>query len=179
MTVAIAEEEDTLVFTRDTLVRLDPLTNAGRCPHAREEADGTTFGVGAIVAAHDGLDGFRGFVGVVERDGGDVVVQDVRLDDTVQQLSSDETELSVDGGGGSAHVVPASTGVMRKRGVSVLEVGDCDEPVVYPQVGNPVPDEEVGEAELLVEEEESTGGHCEANVGKEDEDAVLVFVERT
>lgn len=61
----------------------------------------------------------------------------------------------------------------------MLEVGDCDEPVVYPEVGDEVPDEEVGEAELLVEEEESTGGDCETNVGEDDQEAVLVLVQWT
>jgi hypothetical protein len=36
------------------------------------------------VAAHDGLDGLGGFVGVVEGDGADVVVEDVGFDDTVE-----------------------------------------------------------------------------------------------
>jgi hypothetical protein len=58
------------------------------------------------VLAHDGLDGLGGLVGVVEGDGGDVVVEDVGLDDAVEDLAADETELAVNGGGGTTGKVP-------------------------------------------------------------------------
>lgn len=76
------------------------------------------------MAAHDLLDGLAGLVSVVEGDRRHVVVQDVRLDDAVQQLPPDEPELSVDGGGGAPDVVPRLVGVVRERGVGVLEEGD-------------------------------------------------------
>jgi hypothetical protein len=78
------------------------------------------------VLAHYGLDGLGGLVSVVERDGADVVVQDVRLDDAVEQLTPDEAELAVDGGGGAADEVPLIRRVVRQRGVGVLEEGDAD-----------------------------------------------------
>jgi hypothetical protein len=58
------------------------------------------------MAAHDGLDGLGCEIGVVEGDGADVVVQDVRLDDAVEDVATDEAEVAVDGGGGAADVVP-------------------------------------------------------------------------
>lgn len=61
---------------------------------------------------------------MVEGDGADIVVQDVRLDDAVQQLAADETELAVNGGGGAAGVGPAVGAVVGQRGVGVLEEGD-------------------------------------------------------
>jgi hypothetical protein len=76
------------------------------------------------VLAHNGLDGLSGFVGVVERDGADVVVEDVSLDDTVEELAADETEFTVNGSGGTSNVVPALTRVVRKSWVSVLEKSD-------------------------------------------------------
>jgi hypothetical protein len=63
---------------------------------------------------------------VVEGDGRDVVVQDVRLDDAVHQVAADEAELAVDGGRGAAGEGPGVTGVVRERGVGVLEEGDGD-----------------------------------------------------
>lgn len=78
------------------------------------------------MAAHDGLDGLGCFVGVVEGDGGDVVVEDVGLDDAVEDVAADEAEFAVDGGGGAAGEVPGFTGVVGEGGVGVLEVGNGD-----------------------------------------------------
>lgn len=99
---------------------------AGGRPEALDEAEGAAAGVGAVVLAHDLLDGLGGLVGVVEGDGADVVVQDVGLDDAVEEGAADEAELAVDGGGGAADVVPALGAIVGKRGVGVLEEGDGD-----------------------------------------------------
>jgi hypothetical protein len=74
--------------------------------------------------AHDWFDGLGSFIGVVEWDGADVVVKDVRLDDTVEESTANESKLTVDGSSGTTDVVPAGTGVVRKGWVSVLEIGD-------------------------------------------------------
>lgn len=55
---------------------------------------------------HHGFDRLGGLVRVVEGDGADVVVEDVRLDDAVEELAADETELAIDGGGRAAGVGP-------------------------------------------------------------------------
>ena len=83
-------------------------------------------GVGAVVQAHDGLDGLGGLVGVVEGDGGDVVVQHVRFHDAVEEPAADEAEVPVDGRRGAAGVGPGAGGVVRQAGVGVLEEGDGD-----------------------------------------------------
>lgn len=76
--------------------------------------------------AHDLLDGLGGLVGVVEGDGGDVVVEHVGLDDAVEELAADEAHLAVDGGGGAADEVPLLRVVVGEGGIGVLEVGDGD-----------------------------------------------------
>lgn len=76
------------------------------------------------MAAHDGDDGLRGLVGVVEGDGADVVVQHMRLDNAVQQVAADEAELAVDGRSGAADKVPLLLGVVGQGGIGVLQV--CD-----------------------------------------------------
>jgi len=78
------------------------------------------------VSSHDGLDGLGGFAGVVEWDGGDVVVQDVGLDDVVEEVRADGPEVAVDCGGGAAGEGPCFAGVVREGGVGVLEECDCD-----------------------------------------------------
>ena len=124
--VAVAEEEHALALANSSLRRLDPLAPAGGIPQALEETEGAALDVGAIVAAHDRLDGLGRFVGVVEGDGGDVVVENVGFDDSVEQGAANETKLAVNGGSGSANVIPASGSVVRKRWVGVLEIGDCN-----------------------------------------------------
>lgn len=75
---------------------------------------------------HDRLDGFAGLVGIVEWDGADVVVEDVRLDDAVEELAADEAEFAVDGCGGATCKSPSFRSVVRERGIGVLQVGNCD-----------------------------------------------------
>lgn len=76
--------------------------------------------------AHDWLDGLGGLVRVVEWDGGDVVVEDVGLDDAVEEVAADEAELAVNGCCGAAGEVPGFAGVVWEGRVGVLEVGNRD-----------------------------------------------------
>ncbi len=122
--VPVPVEENALALALGALGRLDPLAPADAAPQSPEEADRAVLSVGAVVAAHDLLDRLAGLVGMVEGDSRHVVVQHVRLDDTVQKLAADETELTIDGSSGTAHVVPRFGSVVRKRRVGVLQVGD-------------------------------------------------------
>ena len=124
--VAVAVEEDVGVVTLGAVVGLDPLAPAGSLVDGTDETPAAVLDVGAVVLAHDGLDGLGGLVGVVEGDGGDVVVEDMGLDDAVEDLAADEAELAVDGCGGTASEVPGLTAVVGEGGVGVLEVGDGD-----------------------------------------------------
>lgn len=125
-TVPVPEEQHALGLTSSALGRLDPVAHASTSPHRLEKANGATFDVGAVVAAHDGLDGLGGLAGVVEGDGGDVVVQDVCLDDVVEDVWADGPEVAVDCGGGTTGEGPCLAGVVGESGVGVLEEGDCD-----------------------------------------------------
>lgn len=124
--VVVAVEENTLTLALGISRGLNPLAPAGRLPHALDKAERSTLGVGAVVAAHDRLDGLGSLVGVVEGDGADVVVEDVGLDNAVEKLAANEAELTVNRCGRTSDVVPGSTGVVRKGGVGVLEVGDSN-----------------------------------------------------
>lgn len=78
------------------------------------------------MGAHDALDGLGGLIGVVEGDVADIVVQNVGLNDTVEDVTADETEVTIDGGGGSTGEVPDLGLVVGEGGVGVLEEGNSD-----------------------------------------------------
>jgi len=58
------------------------------------------------VLAHDGLDSFRRLLSVVEGDGADKVVKNVSVNDSVEEMATDETELAVNGSSGTSGEVP-------------------------------------------------------------------------
>lgn len=124
--IDVAEEQDVLVLALGTFIRLHPLARPRVLVQGPNEAERATLDIASIVLAHDGLDGLGRFVGVVEGDGGDVVVQDVRLDDAVEKAAADEAELAVNGSRGAAGKVPGRASVVGKSRVGVLEVGDRD-----------------------------------------------------
>lgn len=124
--VPVAEEQDALALALCALAGLDPLAPAGAAPQAADEAPGTALDVGAVVTAHDGLDGLGGLVGVVKGNGADEMVEDVGLDDAVEDVGANGPEVAVNGGGGTSGKGPALGRVVGKRGIGVLEEGDCD-----------------------------------------------------
>lgn len=83
-------------------------------------------GLGTVVVAHDALDGLGGLVGVVEGDVADIVVQDVGLDDTVEDVAADEAKVTVNGGGGATDEVPHLRLVVGEGRIGVLEEGNGD-----------------------------------------------------
>ena len=63
---------------------LDPLTPPGAYPQTLQEPNRAVLGVREVMAAHNWLDSLGGFVGVVERNGRNIVMQDVGFDDAVE-----------------------------------------------------------------------------------------------
>ena len=129
------------------------------------------------MTAHDGLDGLGGLVGVVEGDGGDVVVKNVGLDDTVEEMTSDEAKLTVDGSSGTTSVGPGVGVVVGEGGVGVLQEGDHHKPVVDPEVGEDVPDEQVVEAVGLADDSESSDSKTDTEIREQDEVLVALLVQ--
>jgi len=124
--VPVAEEHDTLVLALSSCVRLDPLTSPGVGVQTLDESERTPTSVAAVVAAHDRLDSLGSLASVVEGNGADVVVQDVRLDDVVEEVGTNRPEVAVDSRSGTTSEGPGVGSVVRKRGVGVLEEGDGD-----------------------------------------------------
>lgn len=87
----------------------------------------------AVVLAHNLLDGLARFVGVVERDSADVVVQNMCLNDTVEELAANEAKFAVNGGSSTASEVPNLRLVVRESRVGVLKVGNGNCNYTLPQ----------------------------------------------
>jgi hypothetical protein len=125
-TVGVTVEEHTLALTSGALGRLDEVADTGGGPEGLEEASPAGVSFGAVVVAHDFLDGVAGLVGVVEGDVADVVVQHVGLNDAVEDVAADEAEVTVDGCSGATSEVPDFGLVVGEGGIGVLEEGDGD-----------------------------------------------------
>jgi hypothetical protein len=95
-------------------------------PHTFQESQRAAFNIGAVVAAHDWLDGLGRLVGVVEGDGADIVVKNVSLNNAMEESAADEAELAVNSCGGSTNVSPATSCIMRKCWIGVLKVCNCN-----------------------------------------------------
>jgi hypothetical protein len=112
------------VLPRGTFDWLNPLAGPHGCPHTLQESKTSSSSVATVVATHNRLDRLGCLVCVVEWNRADIVMEDVGLDDTVQELAADEAEFAIDSGCCTAGIVPAGRAVVRKAGISVLEEGD-------------------------------------------------------
>ena len=112
------------MLTGRALIWLDPLARPHRCPHALQESKTASSCVAAVVTTHNRPNCLGRFIGVVEGDGADVVVEDVGLDDTMQELATDETKFTINRSGCTTSVVPGVRSVVRQAGIGVLEVGN-------------------------------------------------------
>lgn len=65
-----------------------------------------------------------GLLGVVEGDLGEQVVNNVVVDNLVEEVTTDETEATVNGGEGTLDKGPRIRIVVGHLGVSVVQVGD-------------------------------------------------------
>lgn len=101
---------------------LDELAVALVSPESGHEG---SLGIGSVVDTHDFTDRIGGFGGMVEGDGGNEVVEDVCTDDVVEEVGVDKAEVTIDGCGSAAGEGPGVVPVVRKRGISVLQEGDC------------------------------------------------------
>ena len=124
--IVVSVKHDLLGVSLSAFGGLDPLAVLGGNPDGAEESPDAILHVGAIMPSHDGLDGLGGLLTVVEGHLGEVMVNDVGLNDIVHEVAADETEVTIDGCGGAAGEGPDVTLVVREGGVRVLEVGDPD-----------------------------------------------------
>jgi hypothetical protein len=124
--VAVAEKQNALVLAGGVGTWLNPLAPSCGRPKRLDESKGTASGISAIVVAHNRLDSFGGLIGMIKWNSGDVMMQYVRLNDTMEQLAADEAKLAINCGGSTAGIRPGACVVVGKSGVGMLQEGDGD-----------------------------------------------------
>lgn len=143
-------------------VTLDELAGTDGAP----ECDENVRAIDMVVAAHDLANSLRGLLGMIERDAARVVVRDVGLNDFVKEMAAyGAKEATIDGRSGTARKIPLLGVVMGKVGVSVLEIGDADKPVINKKVRDEVVKNEICEAELFDGKVGYGGGNGDADIG--------------
>lgn len=176
--VAVSEEQNTSILSCGSLIGLNPVATAETAVHALDESNWTILDIRSIVFAHDLLDGLGGFIGIVEWNGADIVVKNMSLDNSVEKLSSDKSEFSINGRCGSSSIIPAFRSIVRKRWISVLKIGDGNQPVVDPKIRKPVPDKHVGPSEFLTQYEQSAENDGQTKIAEKNQFGVFGFVQR-
>ncbi len=74
--------------------------------------------------SHDGLDRLGCFISVVERDGADIVVKHVGLNNAVKKSSTDEAEFTINRCSSASSISPSCCCVMRQGRIGVLKESD-------------------------------------------------------
>jgi len=130
--------------------------------------------VEVVVVLEDFLDVFGDLRLVVEGDDGEEVVCDVVVGDVVEEEAADPAkERSVDGADGTAEEGPLVLAVVGHGGVSVVQEGQHDDPVVGQEVGR---DEHGGKSKETVVVGPVCDDTCherKTNVGSDDGIALL------
>lgn len=176
--VAVAEEQNVLSLSLSTLTLFYKVAPSGTSPNGLQKSEAATLGVRAVVITHDWLDGLGSFISVIEWNSGDKVVKDMSLNDTMEELSSDKSEFTVDGSSSATGKVPSLGVVVGEGGVSVLEEGNGNQPVIHPEIWDEVPDEHVGETELLDTQVEERSSDSKTDIRVDNQVKVIVFIQR-
>jgi hypothetical protein len=67
---------------------------------------------------------------MVEWNCADIVMENVGLNNTMQELAADEAKFAINSGRCTTGIVPAGWGVVRKAGISMLEESDGNYSIV-------------------------------------------------
>lgn len=122
--IPVSEENNTLSLAFGTHRRFNELAPACGSPQSTDKSERTPFCVRLVVLAHNLLDGLSCLVRIVERNSGDEVVSDMGLDDTMEEVATNETEFAINCCGSTTSVSPRLGVVVGKRWVGMLKEGD-------------------------------------------------------
>jgi hypothetical protein len=97
----------------------------------------------------------------------------VGTNDAVEQVAVDPAHVAVNGGQGALDKGPALGVKVLDILVVVVEVGDGNEPVVNPEVGDTIEEEGVHGTDVLAEDIDGVTNKGQANVGEENVESLL------
>lgn len=166
-----------LALALGALGGLNPLAGASAGPEGLEETSPAGVGLAAVVRSHDLLDGLAGLIGVVEGDGADIVVKNMGFNDAMEDVATDEAKVTINGSSSSTGEVPRLGLVVGEGGVGVLEESDGNEPVVYPEVRNAVPDKKVEPAIGRSDVVEEASRQEETEIAQDDQLGILGLIQ--
>lgn len=132
----------------------------------------------AVVLTQNLLNSFRGRTGIVERNTGNKVVQNVGLDNVMEDVRANKGEFTVNSSSGTTSKVPFLMVIVRKSRISVLEVGNENQPVVDPQVGHNVVAKDRSKSPLLDGKVDQTGGSENTEIRNDNVQKVLLVKDR-
>lgn len=101
------------------------------------------------------------------------VVHDVSSNDAMEQVAVDPTHISVDGGTSALDECPAIGVKVLHILMVVVKVGDGNEPVVDPEVGNSIEQEGGQAANSLASQVESVSDQSQTDIGDQDVQGLL------
>lgn len=135
-------------------------------------------------------DGIRGFIGVIPRDGRNEMVEDVRLDNTVHEVTANDAKLTIDGRHSATSEVPRAGLIVGKSGIGMLEEGNphypyvsfslriagrrLTKPVVDPEIWYDVADCEHESAKLHSHQGEANSECAQAQVAHDNQMAIFL-----
>lgn len=115
---------------------------------------------------------------MVERNSRAEVMKNMSLNDIMEEKLANETKVSVNSSHGTSSKSPVRRIVMRELGISVLQVGDVNQPVIDPQPGHTPHQSNGGEAVFLGEVVEGRKSGQDSNVRQDDVVVVLLVKNR-
>jgi hypothetical protein len=152
----------------------------------------------AVVLTHHLLDSLGGFISVVEWNGADIVVADVGLDDSMEQLATDKSEFAVNRCCSTTGEVPGLVVVVRQGRIGVLQESDghweivskhatqnrpksillLTKPVVNPEIRHSIPHKQVEPAESGSKIIQTSTDKTQSQVTEKNELGILGLVQR-
>jgi len=135
--IPVAIEEHSLAFAFSSFRGFNPVAHSGASPQRFQKPERASMCFRAIMFAHHIFDSLGCFVCMIEWDGADIMMSDMRLNNTMKKMTTDEAKFAIDGGSCATGEAPNLWLIMRESGIGMLKVCDSHKPVITQRYGNP------------------------------------------